>query len=67
MSISAQDRLVSHGGRVNDPNPEVPERAKRRSYAARYKLEILAEYEILDREDKGALLRREGLYTSFDL
>ena len=64
MSISAQDRLVSHGGRVNDPNPEVPERAKRRSYTARYKLEILAEYEILDREGKGALLRREGLYTS---
>ncbi|MDK1104432.1 MAG: IS3 family transposase, partial [Actinomycetota bacterium] len=31
---------------------------------ARYKLEILAEYEILDREGKGALLRREGLYTS---
>ena len=64
MSISAQDRLVSHGGRVNDPNPEVPERAKRRSYTARYKLEILAEYEILEREGKGALLRREGLYTS---
>jgi transposase len=64
MSISAEDRLDSHAGRVNDPNPEVPERAKRRSYPARYKLEVLAEYEDLDREGKGALLRREGLYSS---
>ncbi len=64
MSISAEDRLLSHAGGVNDPNPEVPERAKRRSYPARYKLEVLAEYETLDRDGKGGLLRREGLYSS---
>jgi transposase-like protein len=64
MSISAEDRLERHGGRVTDPDPEVPERAKRRSYTARYKLEILDEYETLDRDGKGALLRREGLYSS---
>jgi transposase-like protein len=64
MSITAEDRSLSHAGRVTDPNPEVPERAKRRSYSAKYKLEILAEYEGLDRDAKGALLRREGLYTS---
>jgi transposase-like protein len=64
MSTTAEDRLLSHAGQVTDPNPEVPERAKRRSYAAKYKLEILAEYEGLDRDAKGALLRREGLYTS---
>jgi len=64
MSIAAEDRLLGQAGRVTDPNPEVPERAKRRSYSAKYKLEILAEYEGLDREAKGALLRREGLYTS---
>jgi len=46
------------------PDPQVPERAKRRSYTARYKAEILAEYDALDRDGKGALLRREGLYTS---
>ena len=49
---------------MGDPSPEVPERAKRRSYTARYKLEILDEYETLERDGKGALLRREGLYTS---
>ena len=64
MSITAEDRSLSHAGQVTDPNPEVPERAKRRSYTAKYKSEILAEYEGLDREGKGGLLRREGLYTS---
>jgi transposase len=47
-----------------DPEPEVPERATRRTYTAQYKLRILAEYERRDREGKGALLRREGLYSS---
>jgi transposase len=46
------------------PNPEVPARAKPRTYSARYKARILAEYESLDKAGKGALLRREGLYTS---
>jgi hypothetical protein len=43
------------------PDPEVPERAKRpRGYSARYKAEILAEEERLDKPGKGGLLRREG-------
>jgi len=46
------------------PEPEVPERATRRSYTAQYKLRILAEYERRDRDGRGALLRREGLYSS---
>jgi transposase len=36
----------------------------RRRYGAAYKLGILAEYESLDRDGKGELLRREDLYTS---
>ena len=39
-------------------------RAEGRRYSARYKLRILGEYEQLDKAGKGALLRREGLYTS---
>ncbi|MEO7370826.1 MAG: hypothetical protein ABI949_05375 [Ilumatobacteraceae bacterium] len=39
-------------------------RTTRRRYLAKYKLEILAEYESLDRDGKGELLRREDLYTS---
>lgn len=46
------------------PDPQVPERAKRRTYTAKYKAEILAEYDRLDRDGRGALLRREGLYSS---
>jgi transposase len=50
---------------TTDPDPEVPERARGpRRYSARYKARILDEYEQLDRAAKGALLRREGLYTS---
>jgi transposase len=47
------------------PDPEVPERPRPpRVYPAAYKLRILGEYEQLDKAGKGALLRREGLYTS---
>jgi transposase len=52
-------------GDTTDPDPEVPERARGpRRYSARYKAQILEEYERLDKAAKGALLRREGLYTS---
>jgi transposase len=47
------------------PDPEVLERARGpRRYSAKYKARILEEYEGLDKAAKGALLRREGLYTS---
>ena len=50
---------------ATDPDPEVPEHARGpRRYSARYKAQILQEYEQLDKAGKGALLRREGLYTS---
>ena len=50
---------------MTEPDPEVPERARGpRRYSAGYKARILAEYERLDKAAKGALLRREGLYTS---
>jgi transposase len=52
-------------GMASIPDSEVPEHAKRRRFAASYKLAILEE---LDRATepgaKGAILRREGLYTS---
>jgi transposase len=46
------------------PDPEVPARARTRTWSAAYKARILAEYESCDKAGKGALLRREGLYTS---
>jgi transposase len=46
------------------PDPEVPAKARTRRYSASYKARILAEYEELNKAGKGALLRREGLYSS---
>ncbi len=46
------------------PNPEVPERAKRRRFTAEYKLRIVQEADRCSTGEVGALLRREGLYSS---
>jgi len=47
------------------PDPEVLPRAKRRRFAAEYKLRIMEEAErCTERGQIGALLRREGLYSS---
>lgn len=37
---------------------------RRRTFTAEFKLAVLAEYDAADRESKGALLRREAIYTS---
>ena len=52
------------GERQERPDPEVPERARRRTFTAAYKQEILAAYEAAGPGEKGAMLRREGLYSS---
>ena len=48
------------------PDPEVVAEAKRRTFAAEYKLRILAEADAAAAQSGsiGALLRREGLYSS---
>ena len=47
------------------PDPEVPERAHRRQFTAAYKLRILEEADGCSAPGQlGALLRREGLYSS---
>jgi hypothetical protein len=47
------------------PDPEVPERPTRRRFSATYKVAILDAHEAATEPGaKGALLRREGLYSS---
>ena len=47
------------------PDPEVPERPARRRFSAEYKLRIVEEANALTEPGAvGALLRREGLYSS---
>ena len=43
---------------------EVTAKAKRRTFSAEYKRKILKEADACERGDLGALLRREGLYSS---
>ena len=50
---------------LHPPNPEVSEKAARRRFTAEYKLKILQQAEACRGEEGiGALLRREGLYSS---
>ena len=70
MTVTVLDRALVAGdaGRVTGdqkrPDPEVPERARRRTFTAQYKQEVLAAYEAAPDGEKGAVLRREGLYSS---
>ena len=47
------------------PDPEVPAKAARRRFSAKYKLKILEQLDgCRNSNEVGALLRREGLYSS---
>jgi transposase-like protein len=48
-------------GSSSGPRADQP---RRRSFTAQYKLAMVAEYDRLPAGEKGALLRREGLYSS---
>lgn len=56
--------LASRNGAHAVPNPEVPAQARRRILPASYKLRILCEADGCAQGQLGALLRREGLYSS---
>jgi transposase len=58
--------IVSNGaGPAVLADPELAEQAKRRSFTAKYKMEILARADACSAPGEvGELLRREGLYTS---
>jgi len=63
--ISSGSRTEGREGLSVVPDPEVPEKAIRRRYTAEYKRRILREAEACSERGKlGALLRREGLYSS---
>src|SRR5213595_4315564 len=48
-------------GSSTGPRADQP---RRRTFTAQYKLAMVAEYDRLPAGEKGALLRREGLYSS---
>lgn len=64
MSNKASTQQTSENGSVL-PDPEVVPQARRRRFTAAYKLRILEEADqCSERGQIGALLRREGLYSS---
>src|SRR3954454_3175472 len=65
MTMTTASLLArAHDGAVDEPDPAT--RPRRRSFTAEYKDRILDEYDALavGTSERGALLRREGLYTS---
>lgn len=65
MTMTTASVLVrAHDGVVDEPDPAA--RPRRRSFTAEYKEQVLDEYDALPSgsTERGALLRREGLYTS---
>jgi len=63
LSITTSGNGQVHAGPM--PDPEVPERPRRRRFAAAYKLEILREIDAATEPGAiGAILRRERLYSS---
>jgi transposase len=61
--VTGDARQVTGDGQER-ADPEVPERARRRTFTAQYKLDVVAEYDAAPAGEKGAVLRREGLYSS---
>jgi transposase-like protein len=65
MTLTTASLLArAHDGGVDEPDPAA--RPRRRSFTAEYKERILDEYDALPAGStgRGALLRREGLYSS---
>jgi transposase len=63
MIVEEKNSVMTHPKAV--PDPEVPEKAVRRKFTAAYKLRILKQAErCTETGQLGALLRREGLYSS---
>jgi len=56
----------AHTGGVTDDDIDPAARPRRRTFSAEYKAEVLAEYDSFPKgsTERGAILRREGLYTS---
>ena len=67
MTHQQADKISENGtGQTQRPDPEVLPKAKRRNFTASYKLWVLEEADKCRQQPGqiGALLRREGLYSS---
>ena len=56
--------MISENSPDTTPPTEVSSKPKRRSFTTEYKLKILREADTCTPQQRGALVRREGLYSS---
>ena len=65
MTMPTMMMQRAHDEAVGDDAPHLPDKPRRWTFSAEYKLRILAEHDSCAGDgDKGVLLRREGLYSS---
>lgn len=66
MTTATLHERAQTGGVNDDDGIDPAARPRRRTFTAGYKAEILAEYDSWPKgsEERGAILRREGLYSS---
>lgn len=65
MTLTTVTMTRAHDEAMGGNDPILPEKPRRRTFTADYKLAILDEYDACAGDgDKGAVLRREGLYSS---
>jgi transposase len=65
MTMPTLTMQRAHDEVMADEVPTLPDKPRRRTFAAEYKLQTVEEYDACAGDgDKGALLRREGLYSS---
>jgi hypothetical protein len=70
MTVTVLDRALVAGdaGRVTGerqerPDPEVPGKARRGTFTAQFKLDVVAEYDAAAAGEKGAVLRRVTIHS----
>ena len=65
MTMPTQLMQRAHDEVMAEDGPALPDKPRRRTFTAEYKLAIVEAYDACAGDgDKGALLRREGLYSS---
>jgi transposase len=65
MTMPTLTMQRAHDEAMGADGPTLPDKPRRRTFTADYKLAILEQYDACVGDgDKGALLRREGLYSS---
>ena len=56
--------IAENGDLRNKPDPDRPDRPRRRTFEAGFKRRVLEEWDRAEAPERSAILRREGIYSS---